>query len=187
MFLRHAMVFGYAMFAMSSVSFATPKEVLILRHAEKPAPIEGIHLSERGLQRANALAGFFLEHPDMIDNGPAVAVFAAAAKSAGGSVRPFETISPTADRLGVSVIRDFRAGDESAIADEVLNNPIYAGKTVIICWVHDSLPSLAQAFGINAKLKWPSPVFDIVWKISYDRKGTPKPKTVPQRLLAGDH
>lgn len=187
MILRRVIFFGCAWLCMSATSFATPKAILVIRHAEKPiVGDEGIHLSERGLQRANALPEFFLGHPEMNDNGIAVAVFAASPRVPEGSIRAFETVSPTAARLGLGVIREFHTGEESAIANELLKNPIYDGKTVIVCWVRDELPLLGKALGVNAKLKWPSSVFDRVWKISYDSKGKAKLKTIQQRLLAGD-
>lgn len=187
MILRRAVFFSYALLCMSVTSFATPKEILVIRHAEKPTVgDEGIHLSERGLERANALPDFFLKHPEMNDNGAPVAVFAASPKLPTGSVRAYETIAPTAARLGLPVIRDFKSGEEDVVAQEIMNNPAYHGKTVLMTWVRDELPLLGAALGVTAELKWPSPIFDRVWKFSYDSNGNVTLKTVKQSLLTGD-
>lgn len=187
MILRRAVFFSYALLCMSATSFATPKEILVIRHAEKPiVGDEGIHLSDRGLQRANALPEFFLGHPDMNDNGAPVAVYAASPKIPTGSVRAYETIAPTAARLGLPVIRNFKSGEEDVIAQDILKNPAYNGKTVVVAWVRDELPLLGAALGVTETLRWPSSVFDRVWKFSFDSRGQVSLKTVQQSLLVGD-
>jgi hypothetical protein len=35
------------------------------------------------------------------------------------------------------------------LAKHILSDPNLAGKTVVICWVHDYLPALAKAFGVK--------------------------------------
>lgn len=183
----HQSILMAAVIAFSTAALALPKQILIVRHGEKPTVgDEGIHLSERGIQRANALAEFFVSHPEMNDNGMAVAVYAASPKLPTGSVRAFETISPTAARLGLSVDNGFKSGEEDAIAKDILSNPAFDNKTVIICWVRDELPLLGTALGVDSKLSWPSSVFDRVWKINYDSEGVASLKTVQQRLLPGD-
>lgn len=187
MILRRIAIFGYALLCMSAASFATPKEILVIRHAEKPTVgDEGIHLSERGLERANALPDFFLNHPEMNSNGAPVAVYAASPKLPTGSIRAYETIAPTAARFGLTVIRDFKSGEEAAVVNEIMNNPAYQGKTVLMAWVRDELPLLGAALGVAEPLKWPSSVFDRVWKFSYDSQGQVTLKTVQQSLLTGD-
>lgn len=187
MILRRAVFFTYASLCISAVSLATPKEILVIRHAEKPTVgDEGIHLSERGVERANALPDFFLSHPEMNDNGLPVAVFAASPKLPTGSVRAYETIAPTAARLGLPVIRTFKSGEEAAVVAEIMTNPAYHGKTVLMAWVRDELPMLSAAFGITEPLRWPSQVFDRVWKFSFDSQGQVNLKTVQQSLLTGD-
>lgn len=183
----HQSILLVAMFGFSTAAFALPKQILIVRHGEKPlVGDEGIHLSERGQQRAQALAEFFVSHPEMNNNGMAVAVYAASPKLPTGSVRAYETIAPTAVRLGLVVDNGFKSGEEDAIAKDILSNRAFDGKTVIICWVRDELPLLGTALGVESKLSWPSSVFDRVWKITYDSRGVASLKTVQQRLLPGD-
>ncbi len=171
----------------SSHVWSMPAQILIIRHGEKPTVgDEGIHLSPRGQQRAEALVDFFLYHPKMNQMGVPVALFAASAKKQNGSVRPYETLLPLSEKMNLQIIRSFKSGDEAQIATEILNNPQYDGKNIVICWVRDELPLLAQALGIAAPPKWASPVFNQVWKIEYYENGKSILKEIPQNLLPGD-
>ena len=72
------------------------------------------------------------------------------------------------------------------MAKKVLNDPAYDGKTVVICWVHDYLPQLAEALGVKPKpAPWKNNVFDRVWVITYcGKEGVLS--DLPQKLLPGD-
>lgn len=172
---------------ISHITFARPAQILIVRHAEKPLTAdEGIHLSDRGQARAKALADFFIQHPEMNDNGTPVAIFAAQAKRIDGSVRPFETCLPLSQKIGIGVNTYFKSGEEVSIAEEILDNPHYHGKTVVMCWVRDELPLLAYALGVQESVGWPKEVFNRVWKLKFDQNGQAKIKEIPQKLLPGD-
>jgi hypothetical protein len=68
----------------------------------------------------------------------------------------------------------------------VLERPVHAGKTVLICWHHGNIPALARALGIkDAPAPWPEMQFDRVWRITF-ADGAPALAELPQRLLPGD-
>ncbi|HZE74330.1 MAG TPA: hypothetical protein VE091_03410, partial [Gemmatimonadales bacterium] len=59
--------------------------------------------------------------------------------------------------------------DYAALANLILTDSAYAGKTVLICWNHEEIPQLAAALGVTPEPpKWKGRVFDRVYVISYD-------------------
>jgi hypothetical protein len=53
-----------------------PAQIILIRHAEKPADPEDPHLSEAGVKRAERLVSFITNDPAMTRFGLPVAVFA---------------------------------------------------------------------------------------------------------------
>jgi broad specificity phosphatase PhoE len=158
---------------------AGPAIVMIIRHAEKPADKDP-NLSPRGYQRADALATVIPAHFPKPD-------FLIATKRSSHSDRPLETITPLAKAMHLEIDQKFKDDDFADLAQSVLTDPKYAGKTVLIAWHHGKIPDLAHALGAkDAPGKWPGEaVFDRVWKITYD-KGVAKWEDLPERALPGD-
>ena len=165
---------------------ARPAEVILLRHAEKPFDEFNVHLSATGRERARALVKFFTTTPALTTNGPPVALFATRPVSHGKSQRPQDTLKPLAKHLKLHILIPCTAAEYAALAKKVLDDPAYDGKTVVICWVHDYLPQLAEEFGVQPRpASWKSTVFDRVWVIAY-RGEKALLTSLPQELLPGD-
>ena len=163
-----------------------PSQVILLRHAEKPDDESNTHLSERGKERAQALVSFITNNAALTNHGSPPVLFATRAMRLSHSRRPIETLEPLAQQLKVPVQTMFPASEYRALARYVLASPDCDGKTVVICWVHDYLPELAQALGVRkSSLKWKSTVFDRVWTITWEGDKAAL-KDLPQRLLPGD-
>ncbi len=80
----------------------------------------------------------------------------------------------------------YPAEEYEALAQEILNQPAYDGKTVVVCWVHTQLPELAKALGIKHKPnQWKDSVYDRIWLITYKGKKVSL-SNLPQHLLPGD-
>jgi len=170
-----------------------PAEILLIRHAEKPPDRDASpHLSPAGEKRAKALPALFVKS----DARPAPfarpdALFAAADSKK--SNRPTATLAPLAKELKLPVNATFHnapggAGGEKGIAElaaEVLGGR-HEGKVVLICWRHGHMPDLAHALGARGPLKYPSPEFGRVWRITFDADGRAKLVDLPQRLMPGD-
>jgi hypothetical protein len=158
----------------------------LIRHAEKPRDESNVHLSATGRERARALVKLFTTTPALTTNGPPVALFAARQVSRSKSQRPQETLKPLAKHLNLHVLTPYTATEYAALAKKVLDDPAYDGKTVVICWVHDYLPQLAEELGVQPRpASWKSTVFDRVWVIAY--RGEQALLTIlPQALLPGD-
>jgi phosphohistidine phosphatase SixA len=156
-----------------------PHIVMIIRHAEKPDDDKDPNLSPQGYQRADALAKVIPEHFPHPD-------FLIATKKGKASARPYETITPLSKALSEPIEATFKDEQFADVAHEVLTNPKYDGKTVLIAWHHGKIPDLAKALGVtDAPDKWNPAVFDRVWEITYD-DGKPTFQNLPQEALPGD-
>ena len=168
------------------VSSARPAEIILLRHAEKPPEDSNTRLSTQGKERAHALVQFLTTTPALAQHGMPVALFATQTTPRGHSYRTRETLEPLAQNLKLPIRTPYPAKDVAALAKRILREPAYDGKTVVICWVHDYLPELAEALGVKPKpAAWKHKVFDRVWVITYPDKEASL-KNLPQKLLPGD-
>jgi hypothetical protein len=163
---------------------AQPKEILIIRHAEKPK--DGPNLSDQGKTRADKLIMLFEKSADRPNPLPKPD-FIFAAKNTDESHRPLETVTPLAATWKMTPNSDIRDKDFDELVKE-LTNPKYAGKVVLICWHHGKMPKLAKALGAKGTPDpYPEEVFDRVWRITYDGEDhAAKFVNQPQKLLSGD-
>jgi hypothetical protein len=176
-----------------------PLHVLILRHAEKPDNADDPDLSSRGAARAAALPSLFLAPPTFRTKPapfPTPDVLFAAGES-NKSNRPVETVTPLAKALGDMTIHHKHKDDDfQAVADDIVGEKKYAGKTILICWHHGKIPELARAILDRAKngdkvkdqlpRRWDDAVFDRIWQITFDDAGKATFADRPQRLLFED-
>ncbi len=161
---------------------AGPRVVLLIRHAEKPdntGTEKSPDLSPRGFERAAALPTLFptrFARPD----------FLIATKRSAHSNRPVETLEPLAKSLQLGIDATYKDGDFAELAHEVLTDPKYSGKTVMIAWHHGKLPELAHALGAHdAPGRWDPAVFDRVWQITFDN-GKANWRELSENALPGD-
>ncbi len=166
--------------------FAYPSRVLIIRHGEKPADKNNVHLSPRGVQRAQALTQLFLKKPQLLLFGKPVAIFAFN-NFGDGSERGVETATPLAKSLGLKLNTNFGPDQTREIANIILGNPAFNNKMVFLVWRHSNLQDLAVAFGAQNAPAWDSIVFDRIWQIDFTPQGQVSSfKDIPEQLLPGD-
>ena len=160
-----------------------PATILLIRHGEKPET--GIHLSEAGVARSKALPQLFggvgaaaphnLPRPD----------FLFATRAGKNSDREVDTLLPLSEALHMPISHEVADKDFATLAAELLSGK-YAGKVVLVCWHHGSLPEFAKALGATPPYeKWPETQFDRVWRIDYG-SGKAKLTDMPQGLMPGD-
>ena len=165
---------------------AQPAQVLIIRHAEKPPERSAVSLSIKGQERSMAFVPFFTQTPELTYQGLPVALFATKMAPGELSQRNLETIAPLSNYLRALTDAHYAKSDYADLAQEVLTNPKYQRKTVLICWDHEYIPRLAATLGVYPEPPpWPENVFDRVWIITY-RGGQASLVSMPQRLLFGD-
>lgn len=184
--MKALILFLAALALHPSLSFATPAQVLLIRHAEKPEDDNEPNLSARGKERAEALVSVFTSNPAMLEFGKPVAIYAAKPKE-GGSVRSIETVTPLAKHLGVEVRAEYMADEVKDAAKEILKKRSYDGKTVLIAWPNDEIPKFARKLGAeDAPKDWKKKVFDRVWKLTFSADGSVQFANIPQKALPGD-
>lgn len=160
---------------------ATPAQVLIIRHAEKPEGGNG--LSPIGMMRAKELVSFFTKSPEVLKFGPLAAIYAARPGKEDGSVRSIQTVTPLASAMKLPLHSQYTAGHYLQMVEEVMTNPDYQGKSVLICWEHHAIPEIARAFGAHdAPSKWHGHVFDRVWLIGFGQGGVVTFQEFQERL-----
>ncbi|KAI0019463.1 hypothetical protein F4780DRAFT_780495 [Xylariomycetidae sp. FL0641] len=133
--------------------------VYFIRHGEKPE--EGNGLNAAGEQRAQCLRTVF-GAASSYDIGH---IMAMTPKDNGHRQRPYDTVKPLADDLGLDVDISCDRDDEDCVADVVEG---YDGEgNILICWEHDQLNNLAKALGADID-NYPDDSFDLIWTDPYD-------------------
>lgn len=167
-------------------SFASPAEIIIIRHGEKPA--SGNDLSPQGEERAEALPKFFETNPTATRFGLPVAIYAMGQKpnDPDDSIRAIETVTPLAYDLHLKIHDQYSKEQIQPMLEEVVNTPAYNGRTVVICWEHSMIPLMAQALGVQNPPQWPDSVFDRAWIFTVNGNKLAGFQNIPEDVLPGD-
>jgi len=175
-------------------------KIMLIRHAEKPAKDfvpygvtrkgerDKESLQVRGWQRAGALIGLFAPPSGQVNSSLARPQFLYASKPLRrrGSRRPFQTLIPLGEKLGIEINTNF-----PRFAFEKMLEEIYSCKgAVLICWQREYIPAIALKILDDRRIApadWPEDCYDMVWVFDLHRSsGQYRFKQVPQKLLAGD-
>lgn len=181
--------------ASSTVTWAQPARIIILRHAEKQNSRD---LCPMGVQRADALAKQYLGRRAQ------TSLFAAGEQPAAMlAITPHtvETITPAAMTWGLSVVPYSvapSADEDEALgaatqraAHDVLTDPSYAGKIVVMTWEHKHIANkkleeaqsdpgvtLRQLLHLDSiasvPKSWSDSNYDFFWVVDYT-PGNPDP------------
>ena len=178
--------FALALFVVGSVTGsmteAMPAQIVILRHAEKPA--SGNELSTRGWDRARALPALFTSRTELNVFGAPAEIIGMSQKP-GHSLRSVQTVSFLSQSLNLHTNTDYRPGDVEQLVSDVSQDARLDGKTIVICWHRKNLPDLIEAFGGPSIGKVPSAQFDRLWVLTTAR-GSIEMRDLPQNVLPGD-
>ena len=172
--------------------------IMLIRHAEKPNEAAGVMpdgtpnpeaLTAKGWQRADALVGLFVP-PGGRFTDPHLAtpqtIFASGIGTHSKSLRPQQTVTPLAPKLGLSINTSYPKGNEVGLVATATT----IGGIVLIAWEHEAIPEIADLLVAGKQSipqHWPGDRFDEVWV--FDRptgSGEWSFTQVPQRLLPGD-
>jgi hypothetical protein len=129
--------------------------VYFIRHGEKPA--QGKGLNAQGVERSKWLRKLFGPSNDygvkhMIAQRP---------KTDGKRRRPYDTLQPLADELGLTVDIDCERDNFKGFVAKIKS---YKGEgNVLVCWEHKRLTDLAAALGVHNPPIYPKDRFDIIW------------------------
>ncbi|MFY9639710.1 MAG: histidine phosphatase family protein [Rhodomicrobium sp.] len=184
---------GLIALLLPTAVLAEPARIIILRHAEKQ---DTYALCDLGAQRGKALVKQFL------GRGAAQSLFAAGEKPdafLAMTLHPIETITPAAQSWNLPVIAytvvpgededdaakeiDLNRRTQEAARD-VLTDPRYAGKTVVMVWEHKRIAkaklekahpgeqvTLRQLLHLDqiegVPKSWPASNYDFFWVVDY--------------------
>ncbi|GFF48321.1 hypothetical protein IFM58399_08271 [Aspergillus lentulus] len=142
-----------------AVSVAKPT-VYLIRHGEKPSD-GGNGLSAQGLERAQCLRNI-LGSASSYNIGY---IMAQTPKSDGKRARPYETVEPLAEDLGLTVDTSCDRDDPKCVRDAVEG---YTGSgNILICWEHDALTDIVDKLGDDDAPSYPDDRFDLIWTDPY--------------------
>lgn len=199
--MRYFILMWGVLFVTAPSIYAVPQQVILLRHAEKMIQEKRSYgekyagLSTKGFERAAALAVYLPAQFGLPD-----VVFATQPGYTYNAFRPIMTCAPLSYTLhqqespknDMEPIESFNLNytdqEIGQLAKDLLNNPMYDGKNIVICWDHRKINAIAHALGVDEKKlkQWPETVFDVTYKITFDANKA-QLKKVPQKLLYGDH
>jgi hypothetical protein len=157
--------------------------IYLIRHGEKPPKnadgSDADGLSTQGVERAQGLRKVFgkdspyhikhiiAEHPKkglFTPNPPSIVKFQDAKASPDGSrTRPYETILPLSEDLGLKPDTSIDRDDAKGAAKAAM---AYHGPgNVLICWEHGVLSDIVEKLGVEDKAKYPGERFDVIWAV----------------------
>lgn len=162
-------------FLIPMLAFAAPAQVVLISHAEKQDDV----LSLKGKERAMALVPFFNGNPKVLSHGFPTIVYSAP------TTDTMQTVKPLAENMKIAVVNKF--SDSKKVVSEILTNPDYEGKMVVICWSQKEMPQIASLLGAKkTPKKWSEEAHDRLWVLNFDEEGKVSFKDLPQKLLYGD-
>ncbi|KAF2769309.1 hypothetical protein EJ03DRAFT_293317, partial [Teratosphaeria nubilosa] len=151
----------FALVVLSLAALASAQAtVYLIRHGEKSSSGNG--LSAQGKQRAQCLRNVF-GASSQYDIGY---IMAETPKSDGSRQRPYDTVEPLAQDLGLTVDTSCGRDDPDCVANVVDN---YGGSgNILICWEHDALTDIVETLGDGDAPTYPDDAYNIIWTDPYD-------------------
>jgi len=184
--MKNIILFATCIFLYSFVNLdAMPAQICIIRNAEKSD--QNNSLSLKGKERAAALVPFFMENENLITYGLPAAIYAMGAPTPESSHATFDTVAPLAEQLKLTINDKYEKFNYKKMVDEIKENTLYQGKTVIICWDNAYIPEITRGFSaLQSPARWINDVYDKVWIITFTPTGKAIFQNIPQRLMFGD-
>jgi hypothetical protein len=145
--------------------------ILLIRHAEKPKS-RSHHLAVSGRARAQAYVIYFQNFPDK--SAPLTLDYLFATENTKSSHRPFLTLKPLSQALGLEIQQPYADKDYGKLAEEILSDSKYDNSNILICWHHGKILELAAALHAPAgslPSKWNSKAFGWLIHLSYGSNG----------------
>ncbi|KAK0539586.1 hypothetical protein OC835_001072 [Tilletia horrida] len=148
--------------AASTAWAAVSNEIYLIRHGEKTSD-DSVGLSTQGQQRAQCLRNVF-GRSSTYRIGK---IFAQAYKSDGSRRRPYDTVLPLAQDLGLTVDTSCDRDDIDCVHDKIHAFADKSSLDILVCWEHDALEDIGKAIGQG--FSYPSSHFDLIF---HEHKGS---------------
>jgi hypothetical protein len=153
-----------------------PARLLIMRHGEKTGDNSDPYLSAHGQQRAERLATYIPQQFGPPD-------FLIAARTSKKSQRPYDTIAPLANALGLTIKEKFDDNETDALVEHLGAIEKYAGKSGVIAWRHGNIPSLLEALGApdgSYPQAWDDRVFNLIIEMTFSDGTAPRLRQITE-------
>jgi len=161
-----------AVLGVNPRAWATPSEVILLRHADKDSQRGDYNLSPKGFERALRLGRMI---PACLGVPSQIRTFEldpASSKNA----RSYQTAVPLAVATGVNIGIVVGSREGSAqFGEEVLRSKAFDGARAVLVWEHRRLPDLARGLGWPGMKPIDTNDYDQLVRLSY-APGSQKPK-----------
>jgi hypothetical protein len=81
----------------------------------------------------------------------------------GGRARPYDTVLPLSQDLGITINKhvDRDDAEEAAKVAKAYKGP----GNVLLCWEHGVLTKIVAALGVKEKAVYPGDRFDVIWAV----------------------
>jgi len=163
--------------------------ILLIRHAEKPDDDKDPTLAVAGQERAQAYVVYFQNFS--INSAPIKLNYLFSTAKSPESNRPYLTIEPLAQTLGLSINNHHKDKHYGKVATDILQNSKYDNSNILICWHHGEILELAHALGApqsSLPSTWNGAVFGWVIQLVFDSNGKLSVlPTINQQLMYDDY
>ncbi|KAJ5760232.1 hypothetical protein N7520_007388 [Penicillium odoratum] len=136
--------------------------VYFIRHGEKPDDPNNHELNFAGKMRAQCIRDIF-----NANSGYDIEYIMAPTtnESTGDHGRPFKTVIPLAEDLGLKVDLHCDSLDPQCVADAIR---WYDGPgNILVSWRHRTIAKIPKLLGVTHRVKYPKKRFDIMWTLPY--------------------
>ncbi|UZJ55162.1 hypothetical protein CBS101457_004482 [Exobasidium rhododendri] len=138
--------------------FAFDNKIYLIRHGEKPAD-GGNGLSSQGVDRSQCLRNVF-----GASSGYSIGyIITQDYNSDGSRERPFETVSPLAADLGLTIDHHCDRDDTDCATSSIDDYAQANAGNILVCWEHDALSDIGDALG--GKFTYPSADYNLIYEI----------------------
>ncbi|KAL9934654.1 hypothetical protein V8E36_006429 [Tilletia maclaganii] len=135
---------------------AVNNKIYLIRHGEKTSD-DSVGLSSTGQQRAQCLRNVF-----GANSGYNIKkIFAQKYKSDGSRVRPYQTVQPLAQDLGLTVDVGCDRDDIDCVHDAIHAFASKSTADILVCWEHDALEDIGASIG--QRFNYPGSRFDLIF------------------------
>ncbi|KAE8266706.1 hypothetical protein A4X09_0g5634 [Tilletia walkeri] len=142
-----------SLLAASAAHAAVNNQIYLIRHGEKVSD-SSVGLSSQGQQRAQCLRNVFGR-----SSGYNIGkIFAQAYNSDGSRNRPYQTVLPLSQDLGLKV----DTSCVNCVHDAIHAFASQSSAAILVCWEHDALEKIGSSIGQG--FSYPSSHFDLIYR-----------------------
>ncbi|KGO71686.1 Surfeit locus 6 [Penicillium italicum] len=144
-------------FCLGIASAKSHPTVYMIRHGEKPHDPNDHGLTPDGVKRAQCLRRVFGQDSEYNIGH----IMAPRVKWDGAHGRPFETVLPLANDLGLTVDTHCKRNKVKCVAKAIRS---YDGPgNILIAWRHSSMGGIEEELGALEPIEYPDERFDLIW------------------------